>query len=64
MKLFIEKQRKNMTLKFNGTGNQLLKKLKINPEDILIIKNNTLVAEDDKIDDSDEIKILSVVSGG
>lgn len=64
MKLFIEKQKKNMMIKFSGTGSELLKKLKINPQDILLIKNDVLISEDDKIKDSDEIKILSVVSGG
>ena len=44
--------------------NDLLAKFKINPVNVIVVKNNELVTGDDVLDDDDEIKILSVVSGG
>jgi len=64
MKIFIEKKNKNLSIKFNGSGFQLLKKLKINPEEVIIVKNDTLITLGDKLADRDAVKILSVVSGG
>ncbi len=64
MKIFIEKTGQRQEMKFDGTAASLLKKLKINPEAVLVIRNNTLITEDEKIENSDEIKILSVISGG
>ncbi len=43
---------------------ELLEKLKINPTTVIVTKNNELVTEDEKISKKDEIKILSVISGG
>ncbi len=64
MKIFIEKNNKSINLRFNGTVAQLLKKLKINPETVLIVKNNVLITKDIKLTDKDNIKLLSVISGG
>ena len=64
MKVFIEAENKNKKLKFNGTATQLLSKLKINPETVLVAKNDELVSEDEKLEDNDDIKLLSVISGG
>ncbi len=51
-------------LKFSGTVSQLLQKLKLNPATVLVVRNSTLVTESDKLKDADEVKILSVISGG
>jgi sulfur carrier protein ThiS len=64
MKVFLERQNKKLNMKFSGTVKSLLKKLKINPETVIISKNNTIATLDAKLSDKDEIKILSVVSGG
>ncbi len=64
MKIYIESQNKNLELKFKGKVSELVKKLKIIPESCLIIRNNELVTDDEKLKDDDDIKILSVVSGG
>ncbi len=39
-------------------------KLDINLEEVIIIKNNELVTEDSKLKNNDELKFLSVISGG
>ena len=64
MKLYIELEGKTVSLKFSGTSRQLLKKLKINPQTVLVSRNNELITDDEKLSDKDEIKILSVISGG
>ncbi|MBI2664799.1 MoaD/ThiS family protein [Candidatus Woesearchaeota archaeon] len=64
MQVFIESQSKNRKLSFSGTVSQLLEKLKVNPETVIVAKNNELVTEDELLEDSDEIKLLSVISGG
>ena len=64
MKIFIEKDGLNIEEKFSGKASELLKKLKINSETVLIVKNDELISEDEVLKDSDSIKILSVISGG
>ena len=64
MKIFIERENRKISLKFSGKASQLLKRLRLNPANVLVAKNNSLVAEDDSLNDNDEIKILSVISGG
>lgn len=63
MKVYIEKIGKTANAKAPSVL-ALLKKLNINPVTVLVVKNGTLVTEDSKLSDKDEIKILSVVSGG
>ncbi len=64
MKIFIEKENRHAVIKFSGTASKLLEKLSINPESVLVVKNNNLIAEDEKVGNDDEVKILSVISGG
>ncbi|MFW5852746.1 MAG: MoaD/ThiS family protein [Nanoarchaeota archaeon] len=63
MKVYIERtnENKNCTAK---TVEDLLKTLEINPDTVLVSKNNQIVLPDEKLSDTDEVKILSVVSGG
>ncbi len=64
MKVFIEKDNLEKVLDFSGTCAELLKKLGVNSEEVLIVKNNELVSLDDECESDDEIRLLSVVSGG
>jgi sulfur carrier protein ThiS len=64
MRVFIEKEGKTEVIKFNGSVKKLLLTLKINPEIVIVVRDNELVTEDDKLNDKDVIKILSVISGG
>lgn len=63
MKVYIERTNEIKNLKADSVS-ELLKKLNINSTMVLIVKNNSLVAESAKLRDSDEIKIISVISGG
>jgi sulfur carrier protein ThiS len=64
MKVYIEKEDKNIVHKGKITGSELLKELKINPSSVIIVKNDEIVLEDEILEEKDKVKILSVVSGG
>lgn len=63
MKVYVEKQDKLLELEKKSVK-ELLDDLKINPNTVIIVRNNEIVLEDEQLDDNDEIKILSVISGG
>jgi len=62
------KQERTSTIEkisFHGkTVQDLLKQLNINPETIIILKNNTIITEDELLKNNDKLEFLSVVSGG
>ena len=64
--VFIDRENKNTTLNLdnNSIVSDLLKKLSINPVTVIVSRNNELILEDEKLNNNDEIKILSVISGG
>ena len=64
MKVYIEKEQKEKKIKFEGSVKELLIKLKINSETVIVTKNDELISINEKISDKDKIKILSVISGG
>lgn len=64
MEVFIEANNETKKIKFNGTVTELLEKLKINSETVIVAKNNELVTEEEALADGDAVKLLSVISGG
>ncbi|MFH1589158.1 MAG: MoaD/ThiS family protein [archaeon] len=64
MKIFIEKDKQSIKKKFNGKVGALLSSLKINSSTVLVVSNGELITEEDVVKDSDDVKILSVISGG
>ena len=64
--IFIDRENKNTKLELNNNSivADLLNKLNINPVSVIISRNNELILEDEKLNNNDEIKILSVISGG
>ena len=63
---FIDRENKNAELELENNSQviDLLKKLNINPVTVIVSRNNELILEDEKLKNKDEIKILSVISGG
>ena len=61
--VFIERENKNVNVKAK-TAKQIMKILNINPETVLIVKNNELILAEDLLKDDDELRLLSVISGG
>ncbi|MDD9953892.1 MAG: thiamine biosynthesis protein ThiS [Candidatus Woesearchaeota archaeon] len=63
MEVFIEKEQKRLELEFTGTAKELLEKIDVNPETVLIVADGTLITEEDEIK-AKKIELLSVISGG
>jgi len=63
MKAYIEKENKTVNIECKTVG-EMLNKLKINPTTVLVVVNNVLVSEDTQLTNKDDVKIISVVSGG
>ena len=63
MKIYIEKTDEFKEVEANN-AKELLIKLKINPTTVIITVNNELVTEDFKLNKKDNVKLLSVISGG
>jgi sulfur carrier protein ThiS len=64
MLLKIEKPKQEKTMFFEGVAEKLLLELKINPEEVLVVKNGEIITLEEQLEDSDTVEILSVVSGG
>jgi sulfur carrier protein ThiS len=64
MQISIERTKETFTKNFNGKAKDLLQELNIIAEDVLIIRNGQLVTEEEDLAHDDEIKLLSVISGG
>ena len=66
MKIFVEKENKEIEfdVKEKMKLKEVLKELKVNPESVILVKNNEVCLEDVMVCNEDKIKLLSVVSGG
>ena len=65
MKIYLEKENKNLEIKEKEiTVEKLLEKLKINKSTVLVVRNDELVSEKAVLKNKDNIRILSVISGG
>ena len=64
MQIFMERTQEKLDKSFSGLAKDLLLSLSIGTEEVLIIRNGQLVTEDEELVDSDDIKLLSVISGG
>ena len=66
VEVFVDRNNLNKMVELENasTISDLLKKLNINPVTVIVSRGNELVLEDEKLNNNDEIKILSVISGG
>ena len=55
---------KTVELEYGTSVADLLNKMKVNPVTVIVSRNSELILEDEKLNDNDEIRILSVISGG
>lgn len=62
--LFPEKNEKKIELQENSTALDMLKNLDLNPDVMLVIRNEVPIPVDEKLEDKDVLKIVRVVSGG
>lgn len=67
MEISTYNEREGTIEKINLEGSlvaDLLRHLRINPEIVLVVRNNEVLTEDEILKEKDSIKILSVISGG
>ena len=66
VKVFYDRENKEKTiiLANNLTVKDLLAKLSINPVTVIVSKNKEIILEDERLKENDDIKIISVISGG
>lgn len=65
IKVFIERYSETKVIDRDVKNiSELLKELNFNPETVVTARNNELVTLDAKLKDGDEVRILSVISGG
>ena len=59
-----ENKEKTIDLDINSSVKDLLTKMNINPVTVIVSRDNNIITEDEKINDNDKIKLISVISGG
>ena len=66
MKIFIEKTNitEEIELEKPVILLEILKELEINPETVIISRNNKLITQQTELNNEDEIQILPIISGG
>ncbi len=66
VKVFIQRLRETriLDLEENSKIEDLLKTLRISVSEVIPVKNGVIVTEKEPLGEGDEIKLLSVVSGG
>ena len=66
VRIFVDRNNLDKTVELDdkSTVSDLLNELKINPVTVIVSRGNELILEDEKLNNNDEIKILSVISGG
>ena len=57
MKIHIDKTNEEVEKKFEGTVKRLLETLNINSEEVLVIRDDTLITEDVELSNNDTINI-------
>tara|TARA_Y100000310_G_scaffold345268_1_gene463277 strand:- start:31172 stop:31378 length:207 start_codon:yes stop_codon:yes gene_type:complete len=64
--VFVDKENKNLKVELeeNSVVSSLLEKMEINPVTVIVAKNGEVVTRGEILKSGDEVKILSVLSGG
>ena len=63
IKVFIERTNERKVVNANNF-NELFKKINIDKNTVIITRKNELITEKARLNNNDEIKLLSVISGG
>jgi sulfur carrier protein len=64
MKVVLRNPRRELDVPAPKTVAQLLTRLDVVPESVLVIRNDTLVTGDERLQDDDVVEIRPVMSGG
>ena len=63
--VFYDKENKEKTIEIgkNSSVKDLLANMKINPVTVIVSRDNNIITEDEKVNDNDKIRLISVISG-
>ena len=64
MKVVLRNPRRELDVPAPKTVAQLLTRLEVVPESVLVIRNDTLATHDERLHDDDVVEIRPVTSGG
>ena len=64
VKVLLRNPRREVEISGPTTVTGLLRQLDINPESVLVIRGDELVARDGTLDEADDVEIRPVISGG
>ena len=64
IKISPENTVKNIELKTGSTVYDILKKIQLKPDTVIVIKDNIPIPIDDIINQNNELRIIKVASGG
>ena len=64
MKVRYEGKELEIQAKGNYRVQDLLRELKLNPEEVLVSRNGEILPESERLRDEDEVEIIKVISGG
>lgn len=59
-----ENKEKTIELDINSSVKDLLAKMDVNPVTVIVSRDDNIITEDEKVNDSDKIRLISVISGG
>lgn len=64
MKVLLHHPKREVEITGARTVRDVLRRLSLLPETVLVIKDNTLITEDEAVREEDTIEIRPVISGG
>jgi sulfur carrier protein len=64
MPMKVKYQGKVTEVQGNRRVKEVLQELGINPETVLVVREGTLLTEDVRLSENDQIEIINVISGG
>ncbi len=64
MKVLLRNPRREVDLEGPLRVAQILKRLDVNPETVIVIRGDTLITKDDEVADGDTVELRPVISGG
>jgi|AntRauTorckE6833_2_1112554.scaffolds.fasta_scaffold172309_1 sulfur carrier protein ThiS len=64
MQVYIERSDEQHELEFSGSAEALCDHFNVNPQTVLIVKDGQLITEEIEVDGAQEVKLITVVSGG
>ena len=59
-----ENKEKEIELENNMLVKDLLAKMNINPVAVIVSRDDSIITEDEKLEENDKLKLFSVISGG